>query len=119
MTLHHNLIAGEWVGSNGVENINPSNTNEVVGLYATASADDAKTAIAAAKAAFPAWSRSGILERHAILKKTADEILARKDELGKLLAPRRGQDPAGSDRRDHPFGADFRFLCRRSLEIGG
>ena len=54
MTLHHNLIAGEWVGSNGVENINPSNTNEVVGLYATASADDAKTAIAAAKAAFPA-----------------------------------------------------------------
>ncbi|MDX0470226.1 aldehyde dehydrogenase family protein, partial [Sinorhizobium medicae] len=25
-------------------------------------------------------SRSGILERHAILKKTADEILARKDE---------------------------------------
>ncbi len=50
MTLHHNLIAGEWVGSNGVENINPSNTNEIVGLYASASADDAKTAIAAAKA---------------------------------------------------------------------
>jgi acyl-CoA reductase-like NAD-dependent aldehyde dehydrogenase len=52
----------------GVENINPSITNEIVGLYASASADDAKTAIAAAKAAFPAWSRSGILERQAILK---------------------------------------------------
>ena len=91
MTLHQNLIAGEWVGTNGVENINPSNTKEVVGLYASASADDTKTAIAAAKAAFPAWSRSGILERHAILKKTADEILARKDEIGTLLAREEGK----------------------------
>jgi aldehyde dehydrogenase (NAD+) len=66
MTLHQNLIAGEWVG--GVANINPSNTDDVVGEYAGASAEDAKGAIAAAKAAFPAWSRSGILERHAILR---------------------------------------------------
>lgn len=73
------------------ENINPSDTNEVVGLYAQASAEDAKQAIAAAKAAFPAWSRSGILERHAILKKTADEILARKEELGALLAREEGK----------------------------
>ncbi|RYE62097.1 MAG: aldehyde dehydrogenase family protein, partial [Oxalobacteraceae bacterium] len=63
----------------------------VVGLYARGSAEDTKTAIAAAKAAFPAWSRSGILERHAILKKTADEILARKEELGKLLAREEGK----------------------------
>lgn len=92
MTLHQNLIAGEWVGSDGVENINPSNTNsEVIGAHARASADDVKTAIAAAKAAFPAWSRSGILERHAILKKTSDEIMARKEELGRLLAREEGK----------------------------
>ncbi|MCV3739196.1 aldehyde dehydrogenase family protein, partial [Rhizobium sp. TRM96647] len=70
--MHRNLIAGEWTaGEDTIENINPSNTNDVVGEYARASADDAKAAIAAAKAAFPGWSRSGILERHAILKKTA------------------------------------------------
>jgi aldehyde dehydrogenase (NAD+) len=34
--LHKNLIDGEWVGTDGVENINPSNTAEVVGLYARA-----------------------------------------------------------------------------------
>ncbi|HXV28862.1 MAG TPA: aldehyde dehydrogenase family protein, partial [Sinorhizobium sp.] len=61
MTLHQNLIAGEWVGGDGIANINPSNTNDVVGEYARASAEDAKAAIAAAKVAFPAWSRSGIL----------------------------------------------------------
>jgi acyl-CoA reductase-like NAD-dependent aldehyde dehydrogenase len=83
--LHKNLINGEWVGSDGIENINPSNTAEVVGLYARANAEETKQAIAAAKAAFPAWSRSGILERHAILSKASQEILARKQELGKTL----------------------------------
>ena len=30
MTIHQNLIAGEWVGADGVKNINPSNTNDVI-----------------------------------------------------------------------------------------
>jgi acyl-CoA reductase-like NAD-dependent aldehyde dehydrogenase len=89
--LHKNLINGEWVGSDGVENINPSNINEVVGVYARATAEETKQAIAAAKAAFPAWSRSGILERHAILSKTSQEILARKAELGELLSREEGK----------------------------
>ena len=89
--LHKNLINGEWVGADGVENINPSNTSEVVGVYARATAEDTKQAIAAAKAAFPAWSRSGILERHAILSKTSQEILARKAELGELLSREEGK----------------------------
>ncbi|MGV8953646.1 MAG: aldehyde dehydrogenase family protein, partial [Cypionkella sp.] len=68
-----------------------SNTSEVVGVYARATAEDTKQAIAAAKAAFPEWSRSGILERHAILSKTAQEILARKAELGELLSREEGK----------------------------
>jgi acyl-CoA reductase-like NAD-dependent aldehyde dehydrogenase len=91
MALHQNLIAGEWTGADPVANINPSDTNEVVGEYARGTAEDMKDAIAAAKAAFPAWSRSGILERHAILRKTSDEILARKDELGALLSREEGK----------------------------
>ncbi len=92
MTVHQNLIAGEWVGGDGIANINPSDTKDVVGTYARATAEDTGAAIAAAKSAFPARSRSGILERHAILRKTADEILARKDELGRLPVARRRQD---------------------------
>ncbi len=38
MTIHQNLIAGEWTGTRVSENINPSDTNEVVGRYAQASA---------------------------------------------------------------------------------
>ncbi|HEV7320017.1 MAG TPA: aldehyde dehydrogenase family protein [Ensifer sp.] len=119
MTLHQNLIAGEWVGGDGVANINPSNTNDVVGDYARASADDARMAIAAAKAAFPAWSRSGILERHAILRKTADEILARKDELGKLLSREEGKTLAEGIGETVRASQIFDFFAGECLRLAG
>ena len=52
--LHHNYIAGEWIG--GVEmskNINPSDVSDVIGEYARADRAQAETAIAAAPAAPP------------------------------------------------------------------
>lgn len=119
MTIHLNLIAGEWVGSDGVENINPSNTKDVVGLYASAGAADVTTAIAAAKAAFPAWSRSGILERHAILKKTGDEILARKDELGRLLAREEGKTLPEAIGETIRAAQIFDFFAGEALRLAG
>nr|WP_298100963.1 aldehyde dehydrogenase family protein [uncultured Shinella sp.] len=119
MTIHQNLIAGEWVGSDAIENINPSNTGDVVGQYARASVKDTKTAIAAAKAAFPAWSRSGILERHAILRKTADEILARKDELGRLLSREEGKTLAEGIGETVRAGQIFDFFAGECLRLAG
>ncbi len=119
MTIHQNLINGEWIGADTSKNINPSDTNEVVGLYAQASADDAKQAIAAAKAAFPVWSRSGILERHAILKKTADEILARKDELGALLAREEGKVLAEGIGETIRAAQIFDFFAGEALRLAG
>ncbi len=89
--LHRNYIAGEWREGDTAPNINPSDTNEVIGHYARASAEDAKAAIEAAKAAFPSWSRTGIQQRHDILKKASDEVLARRAELGKLLSQEEGK----------------------------
>lgn len=119
MTIHQNLIAGEWVGKQGSENINPSDTKNVVGVYAQASADDAKAAIAAAKAAFPAWSRSGILERHAILKKTADEILARKEELGRLLSQEEGKTLPEGIGETIRAAQIFDFFAGETLRLAG
>ena len=119
MTIHQNLIAGEWVGADGVKNINPSNTNDVIGEYARASVEDTKAAIAAAQAAFPAWSRSGILERHAILRKTADEILARKDELGRLLSREEGKTLADGIGETVRAGQIFDFFAGETLRLAG
>jgi len=117
--LRKNLIDGEWVGSEGAENINPSNLKDVVGLYARASAEETKQAIAAAKAAFPAWSRSGILERHAILRKTADEILARKQELGELLSREEGKTLPEGIGEVTRAGQIFDFFAGEVLRLSG
>lgn len=92
MTMHQNFIGGSWIdGDDAGDNINPSDTGDVVGRYARASRQQADQAIGAARAAFPAWAQSGIQQRHDILSKVAGEILARKDELGQLLAREEGK----------------------------
>jgi acyl-CoA reductase-like NAD-dependent aldehyde dehydrogenase len=117
--LHKNLIAGEWVDGEAVPNLNPSNTNDVVGHYARATAADAQRAIAAAKAAFPSWSRSGPLERHAILRKAADEILARKDELGRLLSQEEGKVLAEGIGETIRAAQIFDFFAGEVLRLAG
>jgi acyl-CoA reductase-like NAD-dependent aldehyde dehydrogenase len=117
--LHKNLINGEWVGTEGADNINPSNTDEVVGVYARASVEDTKNAIAAAKAAFPAWSRSGILQRWEILSKAAHEIFARKQELGELLSREEGKTLPEGIGEVTRAGQIFEFFAGEALRLVG
>src|SRR6266516_7011262 len=87
-----NYIAGEWViGSETTPDVNPSNTGDIVGDFPRASAADAYRAIMAASAVFHAWSRTTPQQRHDVLKRIGDEILARKDEIGRLLSREEGK----------------------------
>ncbi|WP_296071474.1 aldehyde dehydrogenase family protein [uncultured Agrobacterium sp.] len=119
MTIHQNLIDGQWVGSISSANINPSNIDEQVGLYAQADAEDVRSAIAAAKGAFPSWSRSSIVERHAILKKAADEILARKEEIGRLLASEEGKVLGEAIGETVRAAQIFDFFAAEALRLAG
>ncbi|MXN53253.1 aldehyde dehydrogenase family protein [Shinella sp. AETb1-6] len=119
MTIHQNLINGQWVGSTSSANINPSNTDERVGLYAQADAEDVRSAIAAAKEAFPSWSRSSVIVRHAILKKTADEILARKEEIGALLASEEGKVLGEAIGETVRAAQIFDFFAGEALRLSG
>jgi aldehyde dehydrogenase (NAD+) len=116
---HSNLIDGEWVGGEAAPNINPSDTGDVVGDYARATRADTQAAIAAAKAAFPKWSRSGPLERHALLRKTSDEILARKDELGRLLSREEGKTLAEGIGETVRAAQIFDFFAGEALRLAG
>lgn len=118
-SLHQNLIDGAWTGQAGSANINPSDITDIVGEYAAATAQDTRDAIAAARAAFPGWSRSGLLERHAILRKTADEILARKDELGRLLSREEGKTLAEGVGEVVRAGQIFDFFAGEVLRLTG
>jgi len=115
-----NYIAGEWIGSSeAAEDINPSNTGDVVGLFARADAKATERAIAAAKTAFPAWSRGSIQQRHDILKKIGDDILARKDELGRLLAREEGKTLAEGVGETVRAGQIFLFFAAECVRQSG
>jgi acyl-CoA reductase-like NAD-dependent aldehyde dehydrogenase len=112
MIQGQNFIAGAWSkASNISKDVNPSNTNDVVGEFAQGSAEDAQAAIAAAKAAFPAWSRSTVQQRHDILKKIGYEILARKDEIGRLLSREEGKTLAEGIGETARAGQIFLFFA--------
>ena len=115
-----NFIAGEWVAAgDAAPDINPSNTNDVVGLYPRASAADAERAIAAARAAFPGWSRSTPQERYEILKRISDEILARKDEIGRMLSREEGKTLPEGIGETIRAGQIFAFFAGECLRLSG
>ena len=121
MTAHFkNFIAGDWVDGEGASNnINPSNTGDVVGEFVRAGHDQAATAIAAAKAAFPKWSHSTPQERHDVLLKISTEILARKDELGRLLAREEGKTLPEGIGEVARAGQIFDFFAGEALRLSG
>ena len=68
---------------------------------------------------FPAWARSGIQQRYEILKKASDEILARKEELGRLLAREEGKTLAEGIGEAARAGQIFAFFAGEALRLSG
>lgn len=64
-----------------INSVNPSQSSEVIGQVGLISIKQADQAIAAAKAAFPAWKRTPVQERAAILRRAADLMEERRAEL--------------------------------------
>ena len=115
-----NFINGEWVaGVSAIPNVNPSDTSDVIGLYAQADEAQTLAAVAAAKAAFPAWSMGGIQQRHDILDAIGSEILARKDELGRMLSREEGKTLAEGIGEAGRAGYIFKFFAGEVLRLGG
>ena len=118
--LHRNYIAGEWLaGTDAAKNINPSDTSDVVGEYARGDGKQAETAIAAAQAAFPAWSVSNVQERANLLDGIGNAILARKDELGRLLSREEGKTLVEGIGEVARAGQIFKFFGGEALRLSG
>jgi acyl-CoA reductase-like NAD-dependent aldehyde dehydrogenase len=89
-----NYIGGEWVASESgktFESRNPSNTNEVIGEFASSTKSDVDAAIQAATDAFPAWRDTNAIARSVILLKAAEILASRQAEIGKELAREEGK----------------------------
>ena len=120
MTQYHNLIDGQWTpGQSYAPNTNPSDLSDVIGEYAQGGAEDVQAAVAAAAAAFPAWSTSGIQARSDALDKIGTEILARKAELGELLAREEGKTLPEAIGEVGRAGQIFKFFAGECLRLSG
>lgn len=83
---YYPYINGEWTTTLAqTRSLNPSNPEEVVGQVGSLSIDQVETALQAAKAAFPAWKSTPPTERAAILRRAADLMEQRRQDLNACM----------------------------------
>jgi aldehyde dehydrogenase (NAD+) len=115
-----NLIAGRAIDSaEHNRDVNPSNLSDVVGEFARGTTADVDEAIAAAREAFKTWSRTTPQERFDILDRAGSEILARKEELGRLLSREQGKPLADGVGEAARAGYIFKFFAGEAVRLTG
>lgn len=120
MERHANLIAGDWIaGQSAVTNDNPSDLDHPVGDYDLASVAQLNDAVAAAKAAQPAWGEASPQARFDALDKIGTELLARKDELGRQLSSEEGKTLAEGAGEVMRAGQIFKWFASEALRAHG
>ncbi|NKJ46008.1 aldehyde dehydrogenase family protein [Burkholderia sp. SG-MS1] len=120
MSQFANYIDGQWVdGASVSRNVNPSNLDDVIGEFAQADAGQTQHAISAARKAFAQWSLSTPQQRFDLLDQVGSTILARKAELGRLLAREEGKTLPEAIGEVGRAGQIFKFFAGEALRIGG
>ncbi|NND18573.1 MAG: aldehyde dehydrogenase family protein [Silicimonas sp.] len=116
----HNFIAGQWVGGAGeIENRNPSDVTDLIGLFAQASADQLDAAIDKARQAQAIWAGYGLERRQAVLNAIGNELMARAEELGRLLSREEGKPLAEGKGEVYRAGQFFTYYAAECLRLTG
>jgi len=119
MRIDH-LINGAHVGSAGYfETVNPA-TQEVLAEVARGGAREIDLAVAAAKAAFPAWAARPAAERAALLRKLGALIAGHVAEIARIETADTGQVIAQTAKQLVPRSADnFNYFAEMCVRVDG
>jgi alpha-ketoglutaric semialdehyde dehydrogenase len=120
-TIYHNLIGGEWlpsVSGQTLQNINPADHSDIVGIFPSSNAEDVALAVAAAKKAFATWRLVPAPKRAEILYRAGQLLAERKEEyarqmtreMGKVLAETRGDVQEAIDEAYYVAGEGRRLF---------
>ena len=111
-----NYIAGDWVpGATEIENRNPSDLSDLVGLYTQASATQLDDALEAAAQAQAEWAAYGMELKQAVLMNIGNELMARAEELGTLLSREEGKPLAEGKGEVYRAGQFFTYYAAECL----
>lgn len=91
LDLSHWIDGRKVVSERPTESLNPSDTREVIARTPDGAADDVDAAVAAATAAFPAWSEASPEVRSDILDHASNLLMSRRETVGRLLAREEGK----------------------------
>ena len=113
------LINGQWVtGKSRFEVLDPSNGTKLADV-ANLGPAEAEQAIAAANAAWPAWRAKTGKERHAILLKWFQLLLANQDDLGRIMTAEQGK-PFAEAKGEVVYGASFvEWFAEEAKRVNG
>lgn len=115
------FIDGQWRAGGGGDTfpvIDPSN-GEVIAQLAVATAEDCDAAVAAAEAAFPAWSSTSPRERSEILSAAFDILRAEKEHFAGLMVRENGKAwPDAMAEADYATEF-FRWFAEEAVRIPG
>jgi aldehyde dehydrogenase (NAD+) len=120
-TLHlSHLIDGERVGSaRPGESHNPSDTNDIVALTPDAGDAEVNDAVAAAKAAFPAWSEASPEVRADVLDRAGTLVMERREQLGRLLSREEGKTLPEGIGETVRAGRILKYFAGEALRLHG
>jgi aldehyde dehydrogenase (NAD+) len=114
-----NLIAGNWAaGESEVENRNPSDLGDMIGMFAQASTHQLEETLSQAQVAQAEWAAYGIERKQSVLMNIGNEMMARAEELGTLLSREEGKPLAegkGEVFRAGQFFTYYAAECLRQL----
>jgi alpha-ketoglutaric semialdehyde dehydrogenase len=117
-----NHIGGAWVGSSSGETIadrNPAHSEQILGQSTVSTAEDVRHAIDAAENAYREWRATPAPQRGDIVRKAADVMERRRDELARLLTQEEGKVLAESFAEVDRAIANVRFAAAQGTRLTG
>ncbi len=94
MQKFKNYINGQWVDAKSGKtffNINPANTDDIIGEFALSDKDDVDIAVASAKEAFRSWRLVPAPKRGDMMRKVGDIFTRRKKEIARIMTREMGK----------------------------
>jgi len=116
------LIGGQWVAAagGGWDDVENPARREVIARVPASGSEDVDAAVAAAKAAFPAWKALAARERGRLLTLVGDRVAEHAEEIARLIAAETGNALRTQARGEAAGGADiFRFYGQIASEQKG
>ncbi len=113
-------IDGAWqTGAATIENRNPSDVSDLIGHYEQANAAQLDAALDAARRAQPVWWAAGIQKRHDVLMAIGTELMARAEEIGRIIAREEGKPAAEGKGEVYRAGQFFTYFAAEALRNQG